>query len=120
MAASVHLHEQQTMGLLNAVLKSATNAVVVYDAEHDALPHQSQGPRTARHAPAGHAVRGMGCLYEARRPGGGPLLADELPLSRACRGERVPEMRLEIPARIWERCGSSTSEPSRSSTRTGS
>ena len=102
MAASVHLHEQQTMGLLNAVLESATSAVVVYDAEHDALLTNPRALELHGMPPPDTPFEEWDAYYEARRPGGGPLLADELPLSRACRGERVPEMRLEIRPRLGE------------------
>ena len=102
MAASVHLHEQQTMGLLNAVLESATDAVVVYDAELDALI-TNPGALELHGMPPPHTpFEEWGAYYEARRPGGGPLLTEELPLSRARRGERVPEMRLEIRPRLGE------------------
>ena len=43
------------------------------------------------HDPASMPFDEWGSYYEARWPGGAAARQEELPLSRACRGERVPE-----------------------------
>ena len=101
MAASVQVHEQQTMGLLSAVLESAIQC------RH----HLRRGARFVACEPQGaRAARDASCVRALSRSGAritthaGPVelaaRTEELPLSRASRGEQVPEMRLEIHPRI--------------------
>ena len=118
--ASVQMYEQDTMALLNAVLESATNATVVYDAEHDALLTNHKAFELHGMPPPSDAFEEWGAYYEARRPGGEPLphrgaaAVARMPRRARCRdAARDPPASREGP-------GSSTSEPSRSSTRTGS
>ena len=99
MTASVQLYEPQTTGLLHAVLESATNAAVVYDAERDAYLANHQALELHGLPPASMPFDEWGVYYEARWPGGVTALQEELPLARACRGETVPELRLEIRPR---------------------
>ena len=70
MAASVQLHEQQTMGLLHAVLESATNAAIVYDAEHDSFLANHEALELHGLPPASMPFDEWGAYYEARWPGG--------------------------------------------------
>src|SRR5687767_5309155 len=100
--ASVQMYEQDTMALLNAVLENATNAIVVYDAEHDALLTNRKAFELHGRPPPSAPFEEWGAYYEARRPGGELLLTEELPLLRACRGERVAEIRLEIRPLLGE------------------
>ena len=100
MTASVQLYEQQGTGLLHAVLESATNAAVVYDAEHGSYLANHQALELHGLPPASMPFEEWGAYYEARWPGGITALQEELPLSRACRGETVPELRLEIRPRL--------------------
>jgi PAS domain S-box-containing protein len=102
MAASVVVQEQQGIGLLNAVLESATNAAIVYDAEHDSVLANRKALELHGMPPPSTPFEEWGVYYEARWPGGVAAELEELPLSRACRGEPVPEVRLEIRPHVGE------------------
>jgi PAS domain S-box-containing protein len=90
------------MGLLNAVLESATNAVVVYDAEHDCLLANGKALELHGMPPPSAPFEEWGAYYEARWPDGTAAQPAELPLMRALGGERVPEVRLLFHPRIGE------------------
>ena len=90
------------MGLLNAVLESATNAAIVYDAEQDALFANRKALELHGMPPPSAPFEEWGAYYEARWPGGTAASVEELPLSRARRGELVPEVRLDIRPRLGE------------------
>ena len=102
MEASVQVHEQKTGELLHAVLESATNAAIVWDAETDSYLANHQALELHGLPPASMPFDQWGAFYEARWPSGVTTQLEELPLSRACRGETVPEQRLEIHPRIGQ------------------
>ena len=100
MAASVQVHGQQAVGLLHAVLESATDAAIVYDAEQDSFLANHRALELHGLPPASMPYDEWGAYYEARRPDGAVARPEDLPLSRACRGETIPETRLEFRPRI--------------------
>ena len=100
MGASVQAHGQQAVGLLRAVLESATDAAIVYDAEQDSFLANHRALELHGLPPASMPYDQWGAYYEARRPDGAVARLEDLPLSRARRGETIPETRLEIRPRI--------------------
>ena len=88
--------------LLREVLRGATKAAVVYDAENDAVIANPRALELHGMPPASAPLERWDAYYDARWPDGTKARARDLPLARAIRGERVPAVRLTFNPRLGD------------------
>ena len=100
MEASTQMKGQETVVLLHAVLESAANAAIVYDAEQDEFLANRKALELHGFPPAGSRFENWGPYYEAYHPDGSEAGLYDLPLTSALEGVHAPEVRLEIRPRL--------------------
>ena len=104
--------DQDGLGLARAILDSATNAAVVYDAEHDTFLANARAHELHGMPPASVAFDEWGAYHDVTWANGAPVDPADLPLAHARAGECMPATRLVFRPRLGEaRVVEVTAEP---------